>query len=225
MLMGKKDNIKIAPSILSADFWKLGQEIAEVEDAGADMLHIDVMDGHFVPNITMGPPIVNSIKKNARIPLDVHLMIENPEKYIPDFVDAGSDILTVHVETCSHLEGVVSSIKRLGIKAGVVFNPATPLIFLDHVLEQVDMVLLMSVNPGFGGQQFLLSVLPKIEKLREKMDNAGLNTDIQVDGGINQSNCRSVVEAGANVLVAGSSVFHSANYKETIAELRSKKLN
>ncbi len=223
MLMGKKDNIKIAPSILSADFWKLGQEIAEVEDAGADMLHIDVMDGHFVPNITMGPPIVNSIKKKARIPLDVHLMIENPEKYIPDFVDAGSDILTVHVETCSHLEGVVSSIKRLGVKAGVVLNPATPLIFLDHVLEQLDMVLLMSVNPGFGGQQFLLSVLPKIEKLREKMYNAGLNTDIQVDGGINPSNCRSVVEAGANVLVAGSSVFHSANYKETIAELRSKK--
>ncbi len=223
MLMGKMDNIKIAPSILSADFWKLGQEIAEVEDAGADMLHIDVMDGHFVPNITMGPPIVNSIKKKVRIPLDVHLMIENPEKYISDFVDAGSDILTVHVETCSHLEGVVSSIKRLGVKGGVVLNPATPLIFLDHVLEQVDMVLLMSVNPGFGGQQFLLSVLPKIEKLREKMDNAGLNTDIQVDGGINPSNCRSVVEAGANVLVAGSSVFHSTNYKETIAELRSKK--
>lgn len=223
MLMGKMDNIKIAPSILSADFWKLGQEIAEVEDAGADMLHIDVMDGHFVPNITMGPPIVNSIKKKARIPLDVHLMIENPEKYITDFVDAGSDILTVHVETCSHLEGVVSSIKRLGVKGGVVLNPATPLIFLDHILEQVDMVLLMSVNPGFGGQQFLPSVLPKIEKLREKIDNAGLNTDIQVDGGINPSNCRSVVEAGANVLVAGSSVFHSANYKETIAELRSKK--
>ncbi len=223
MLMGKMDNIKIAPSILSADFWKLGQEIAEVEDAGADMLHIDVMDGHFVPNITMGPPIVNSIKKKARIPLDVHLMIENPEKYITDFVDAGSDILTVHVETCSHLEGVVSSIKRLGVKGGVVLNPATPLIFLDHILEQVDMVLLMSVNPGFGGQQFLPSVLPKIEKLREKMDNAGLNTDIQVDGGINPSNCRSVVEAGANVLVAGSSVFHSTNYKETIAELRSKK--
>ncbi len=223
MLMGKMDNIKIAPSILSADFWKLGQEIAEVEDAGADMLHIDVMDGHFVPNITMGPPIVNSIKKKARIPLDVHLMIENPEKYITDFVDAGSDILTVHVETCSHLEGVVSSIKRLGVKGGVVLNPATPLIFLDHILEQVDMVLLMSVNPGFGGQQFLPSVLPKIEKLREKMDNAGLNTDIQVDGGINPSNCGSVVEAGANVLVAGSSVFHSTNYKETIAELRSKK--
>ncbi len=223
MLMGKMDNIKIAPSILSADFWKLGQEIAEVEDAGADMLHIDVMDGHFVPNITMGPPIVNSIKKKARIPLDVHLMIENPEKYITDFVDAGSDILTVHVETCSHLEGVVSSIKRLGVKGGVVLNPATPLIFLDHILEQVDMVLLMSVNPGFGGQQFLPSVLPKIEKLREKIDNAGLNTDIQVDGGINPSNCRSVVEAGANVLVAGSSVFHSTNYKETIAELRSKK--
>ncbi len=223
MLMGKMDNIKIAPSILSADFWKLGQEIAEVEDAGADMLHIDVMDGHFVPNITMGPPIVNSIKKKVRIPLDVHLMIENPEKYISDFVDAGSDVLTVHVETCSHLEGVVSSIKRLGVRAGVVLNPATPLIFLDHILEQVDMVLLMSVNPGFGGQQFLPSVLPKIEKLREKMDNAGLNTDIQVDGGINPSNCRSVVEAGANVLVAGSSVFHSTNYKETIAELRSKK--
>lgn len=214
--------IKIAPSILSADFWKLGQEITDVEEAGADMLHIDVMDGHFVPNITMGPPIVKSVKKRARIPLDVHLMIEDPDKYLLHFAEAGSDILTVHVETCPHLDGTVSAIKRLKVKAGVVLNPATPLIFLDHVLEQVDMVLLMSVNPGFGGQKFLPSVLPKIEKLREKVEKTGLSIDIQVDGGINPSNSQMVIDAGANVLVAGSSVFQSPDYKETIAKLRGK---
>ena len=214
--------IKIAPSILSADFWKLGQEIADVEEAGADMLHIDVMDGHFVPNITMGPPIVKSVKKRARIPLDVHLMIAEPDKYIPYFAEAGSDILTVHVETCPHLDGTISAIKGLKVKAGVVLNPATPLVFLDHVLEQVDMVLLMSVNPGFGGQKFLPSVLPKIEKLREKVEKAGLSIDIQVDGGINPSNSQKVIDAGANVLVAGSSVFQSPDYRETIAKLRGK---
>lgn len=220
--MAMTREIKIAPSILSADFWKLGQEITDVEEAGADMLHIDVMDGHFVSNITMGPPIVKSVKKRARIPLDVHLMIEDPDKYLPHFAEAGSDILTVHVETCLHLDGTVSAIKGLKVKAGVVLNPATPLIFLDHVLEQVDMVLLMSVNPGFGGQKFLPSVLSKIEKLREKVEKAGLSIDIQVDGGINPSNSRMVIDAGANVLVAGSSVFQSLDYRETIAQLRGK---
>ncbi len=221
--MASTNKIKIAPSILSADFWNLGQEITAVEEAGADLLHVDVMDGHFVQNITLGPPIVKSIKKKAGIPLDVHLMIEDPDKYIPDFVEAGSDILTVHVETCPHLEGTISSIEGLGVKVGAVLNPATPLVFLEHVLEHLDMVLLMSVNPGFGGQKFLPLVLPKIEKLREKIEKAGLKIDVEVDGGINPSNSQLVIDAGANVLVAGSAVFHSSDYKETITKLRGEK--
>ena len=218
--MSHGNGIKIAPSILSADFWKLGIEITEVEQGGADLLHIDVMDGHFVSNITLGVPVIKSIKKMARVPLDVHLMIENPDLHIPSFVEAGSDIITVHVETCKHLDGTLSVIKAMGAKAGAVLNPATPLTFLDHVLEQLDMVLLMSVNPGFGGQKFLPSVLPKIEELRKRIEKEGLGIDIEVDGGITLDNSPTVVNAGANVLVAGSAVFGSTDYGEAITRLK-----
>ena len=213
---------KIAPSILSADFTKLGEEIEAVEAAGADYIHIDVMDGHFVPNITVGPMIVKAAKRVTDLPLDVHLMIENPERYIDDFVRAGSAVITVHVETVTHLHRVLGVIQDAGIKAGVALNPATPLSSIQHVLTNMDMVVLMTVNPGFGGQSFIPEVLPKIEELRRIVDQKGLNIDIEVDGGINGETIALAARAGATVFVAGNAVFSSQNYAETIALMREK---
>jgi len=211
---------KIAPSILSADFTKLGEEIKAVETAGADYIHIDVMDGHFVPNITVGPMIVKAARKVTNLPLDVHLMIENPERYIDDFVEAGSDVITVHVETATHLHRLLGVVRDAGIKAGAALNPATPLSSIQHVLHTMDMVVLMTVNPGFGGQSFIPEVLPKIEELKRIKDEKGMEIDIEVDGGINVENIAQVARAGANVFVAGNAVFGSPNYAETIALMK-----
>ena len=211
---------KIAPSILSADFTKLGEEIEKVEAAGADYIHIDVMDGHFVPNITVGPMIVKAASEVTDLPLDVHLMIENPERYIDDFVTAGSHIITVHVETVKHLHRLLGVIQDAGIKAGTALNPATPLSSIQHVLHNLDMVVLMTVNPGFGGQSFIPEVLPKIEELKRMIDQKGMEVDIEVDGGIKVNNIARVARAGANVFVAGNAVFGSQDYAETIALMR-----
>ncbi len=212
--------ILIAPSILSADFTRLGDEIKEVERAGADLIHVDVMDGHFVPNITIGPLVVKAAKTVATKPLDVHLMISDPDSYVDAFADAGADWITVHVEACTHLHRTVSRIKELGKKAGVVLNPATSLATLDYILEEVDVVMLMSVNPGFGGQSFIPSTLAKIWQLRQRIDALGLEVDIEVDGGISPTTISDVAEAGANVFVAGSAVYGSDDYKETIDALK-----
>jgi len=215
-----KRDILIAPSILSADFNRLGGEIKAVEEAGADLIHVDVMDGHFVPNITIGPLVVNAAANIATKPLDVHLMISDPDKYIDSFAKAGADWITVHVEACTHLHRTVARIKELGKKAGVVLNPATSLSTLDYVLEDVGVVMLMSVNPGFGGQKFIPSTLTKIWQLRQRIDALGLDIDIEVDGGISPSTIAEVAEAGANVFVAGSAVYGSRDYKETIDALK-----
>ncbi|MCX7695572.1 MAG: ribulose-phosphate 3-epimerase [Caloramator sp.] len=212
--------IKIAPSILSADFSKLYEEIKKVEEAGADYLHIDVMDGHFVPNITIGAPVVKAIRKNSNLIFDVHLMIENPDYYIEDFVNAGADIITVHAEACRHLNRTIQNIKGLGKKVGVALNPATPLNVLDYSLEYIDMVLIMTVNPGFGGQKFIPNMVEKIKKLKTTIHSRGLDIDIEVDGGIKLDNFREVVEAGANVLVAGSAIFESDDIKKTTSEFK-----
>ncbi|MBI5875196.1 MAG: ribulose-phosphate 3-epimerase [Deltaproteobacteria bacterium] len=211
---------KIAPSILSADFTKLAKEIKAVEDAKADYIHIDVMDGHFVPNITIGPFIVEAVRKATRLPLDVHLMIENPDKFIPDFAKAGSDIITVHAETCRHLHRTVQYIKEQGIRAGVSLNPTTPVHALDHILGDIDLVLVMTVNPGFSGQGFIDNCLPKIERLRRMIDEGNYRAELEVDGGIKISNIGAVAKAGADVFVAGSAIFGSENYKKTISAMR-----
>ena len=208
--------IKIAPSILNADFWKLGEEIRKVEEAGADLLHIDVMDGRFVPNISMGIPLVRSLKGKTSLPLDVHLMIIEPEKFVSAFIDAGADILTFHVEATPHANRVIQMIKSKGIKAGIVLNPTTPLSSLEYILEDVDMVLLMSVNPGFGGQKFLPFVLKKIADLREMIEKRGLKVEIEVDGGIGPTNIKPIVKAGASIIVAGSSIFGAADPGERL---------
>ncbi len=210
----------IAPSILSADFARLGEEIAAVEAAGADLIHVDVMDGHFVPNLTIGAPVVKSIRKITKLPLDVHLMIEDPERTIDDFAAAGADILTVHAEACVHLHGVLQQIRAAGMKPSVSLNPHTPLSILDHVLEEVEMVLLMSVNPGFGGQSFIPQVLGKVETLAKTLESRGLRVDIEVDGGVKVPNFASVANAGATVLVAGSAIFGAESYDEVIAAMR-----
>jgi ribulose-phosphate 3-epimerase len=207
--------IKLAPSILSADFSRLGEQVVEATRAGADYIHIDVMDGHFVPNITAGPVMVAAIRPHTNLPLDVHLMIEAPEKYIQQFAQAGANIITVHVEVCPHLHRVVESIKELGVKSGVALNPSTPLTSVDEVLAALDLVLLMSVNPGFGGQQFIESTVGKIARLRRKLDELGLSAELEVDGGINAEIAPRVAEAGARVLVAGAAVF---NKKENVAQ-------
>lgn len=212
--------IKIAPSILSADFARLGDEIRAIEAGGADYVHIDVMDGHFVPNITIGPLVVDAVRKVTDMPLDVHLMIENPDQYIPDFAKAGADIITVHYEAVPHLHRTVQLIHSLGKKAGVSLNPATPVSSLEVILDELDLVLLMSVNPGFGGQAFIPSCLPKIEALRKEIDRRGLNIELEVDGGVKPSNIASIAGAGADVFVAGSAVFGTPDYQATIAELR-----
>ena len=201
------DRILVAPSILSADFARLGEEVAAVEKAGADWLHVDVMDGRFVPNITLGPPIVKAIRKVTKLPLDVHLMIVEPERYLADFAKAGADVLTVHVETCPHLHRTIQQIRELGVKAGVTLNPATPLSSLEEILPDVDQVLVMSVNPGFGGQSFIPSSTAKVRRLRGMLDACGSKAELEIDGGIKPENAREVVEAGATVLVAGPAVF------------------
>ncbi|MCR8641706.1 ribulose-phosphate 3-epimerase [Paenibacillus sp. N1-5-1-14] len=216
--------ITIAPSILSANFGKLGQEVQEVDQQGADWLHVDVMDGHFVPNMTFGALAVDAIRPLTKLPLDVHLMIEQPDRYIADFVKAGADIITVHAEACTHLHRTVNHIKELGVKAGVALNPATPLHVLEYVLdENLDLVLIMTVNPGFGGQKFIHATLPKIRALRSKLNELGLShIDIEVDGGVNADTAPLVVQAGANVLVAGNAVFGQSDRAEAIRLIREK---
>ena len=199
--------IKLAPSILSADFARLGEQVAEVARAGADYIHVDVMDGHFVPNITIGASVVASIRPLTSLPLDVHLMVEHPERFISEFVHAGADIITVHVEACPHLHGAIELIKKLGARAGVSLNPPTPLSAVDEFIHHVDLVLIMSVNPGFGGQSFIPETLPRIAKMRKILDDRGLSAELEVDGGINADNAPDIVKAGANVLVAGNSIF------------------
>ncbi|MCD8510850.1 MAG: ribulose-phosphate 3-epimerase [Bacillus sp. (in: Bacteria)] len=212
--------IKIAPSILSADFSKLGEEIMDVEQGGADYIHVDVMDGHFVPNITIGSLVVNAIRPITKLPLDVHLMIENPDHFIPQFAKAGADIISVHAEATRHLHRTIHLIKELGVKPGVVINPATPVSAIENIIEDVDLVLLMTVNPGFGGQAFIPSVLPKIAQVKEMVTKLDKSIDIEVDGGVNADTARQCIEAGANVLVAGSAVYKSRNRKQAIDSIR-----
>jgi len=210
----------MAPSILSADFSRLGEEIRAVEQAGADIIHVDVMDGHFVPNITIGPPVVASIRKITDLPLDVHLMIADADSYVEDFARAGADWITVHVEACPHLNRTISRIKELGKKAGAVLNPATPLVSLDEILADVDLVMLMSVNPGFGGQSFIRSSISKIQKLRKMIAERGLEVGIEVDGGVSPATIADVAGAGGNIFVAGSAVFGQQDYAEVIREMK-----
>jgi ribulose-phosphate 3-epimerase len=213
---------KIAPSILSADFTRLAEEIKAVEKAGADYIHIDVMDGHFVPNITIGPMIVEAAGRATKLPLDVHLMIANPDQYVEEFRKAGADIITVHAEAVDHLHRSIQLIRNSGAMTGVSLNPATPLDALEYVLDDLDMVLLMTVNPGFGGQEFIKEVLPKIKRLKEMIKTRDLATEIEVDGGINADTIGMVSSAGADIFVAGSAVFKSRDYAETIRILREK---
>ncbi|MBA4538099.1 ribulose-phosphate 3-epimerase [Bacillus aquiflavi] len=212
--------VKIAPSILSANFAALGEEIKSVEAGGADYIHVDVMDGHFVPNITIGPLIVEAIRPITKLPLDVHLMIENPDQYIEAFAKAGADYITVHVEACPHLHRTIHFIKSFGVKAGVVLNPATPVESIQHMIEDVDLVLLMSVNPGFGGQKFIKSVLPKISKVNDMVKSKELNVEIEVDGGVNKETAKLCIAAGANVLVAGSAIYNEQDRAKAISVLR-----
>ncbi|MFR9069627.1 MAG: ribulose-phosphate 3-epimerase [Paraclostridium sp.] len=212
--------IKIAPSILSADFARLLEDVKKVENAGCEYLHIDVMDGHFVPNITLGPNVVKSLRKDVKMVFDAHLMIENPDNYIKDFVDAGCDIIVVHEEACTHLHRTIQNIKAHNVKAGVALNPATPIENIKYVLKDLDMVLIMTVNPGFGGQSFIDGMVDKIKEVKSLIDEQGLNVDIQVDGGIKPSNVDKVVKAGANVIVAGSAIFNSDDIETTVKEFR-----
>ncbi|HHT62786.1 MAG: ribulose-phosphate 3-epimerase [Bacillota bacterium] len=214
--------IKLAPSLLAADFSCLREQVKTVEEAGADYLHLDVMDGHFVPNITFGPGLVKNLRPHTNLFFDVHLMIDHPDQYAEEFVVAGADLLCVHQETCPHLHRTIQNIKELGVKAAVSLNPATPLSTIEEILPELDMVLLMSVNPGFGGQDFISSVLKKIKRLRQMIREQELDIDIQVDGGICLDNISDVVQAGANVLVAGSAVFGASDIKKAAADLKEK---
>lgn len=213
---------KIAPSILSADFTRLGEEVKRVEQAGADYIHIDVMDGHFVPNITIGPMIVGAVRQVTELPLDVHLMISNPDFFVEEFVMAGADMITVHAEAVNHLHRSIQHITKAGARPAVSLNPASPLQMIEYVLDDLGMVLLMTVNPGFGGQAFIPGVIPKIESLKEMIDKRGLDIELQVDGGIGPQTIGPVSSAGANVFVAGSAIFHSDNYAETIRLMRER---
>jgi ribulose-phosphate 3-epimerase len=211
---------RIAPSILSSDFSNLGAEIRAVEAAGVDLIHVDVMDGHFVPNITIGPLIVEAVRPVTSLPLDVHLMIENPEYFVPVFSQVGADIITVHVETGYHLFRTIDLIKQHGKKAGISLNPATPLDTVKHLIRVIDLLLIMTVNPGFGGQAFITSMDEKIREAKKMIDASGREIDLEVDGGIKAGNARTVVEAGANILVMGSEIFESPDYAEKIREIR-----
>ncbi|MDF2510841.1 MAG: Ribulose-phosphate 3-epimerase [Herbinix sp.] len=220
--------IKLAPSILAADFTILGEQIGYLEKAGAEYLHIDVMDGMFVPSISFGMPVIASIRKTSNLVFDVHLMVEEPIRFLEAFQEAGADLITVHSEACKHLHRTVSRIKELGLKAGVSLNPATPVSVLEYVLEELDMVLIMTVNPGFGGQSFIEATLPKIEILKSMIQNTGKDIDIQVDGGISVQNVERVINAGANVIVAGTSIFRGdimsnvAEFKQKFEDIKSK---
>jgi len=211
---------KISPSILSADFSRLGGEVQAVEKAGADYIHVDVMDGHFVPNITIGGVVVESLRKMTSLPLDVHLMIQNPDEFLTAFVEAGAGILTVHVEACPHLHRTLTEIKKRGVRAGVSLNPATPLCLIEPALEYADLVLVMTVNPGFGGQEFIPAMLPKIKQLRSLIDRKGWNLELEVDGGIKVDNIGAVAKAGADVFVSGSGIFKTSDYGKTITAMR-----
>lgn len=212
--------IKIAPSILSANFAKLGEEVKEVEAAGAKLIHIDVMDGHFVPNITMGPIVVEALRPITTLPLDVHLMIENPDNYIEQFAKAGADYITVHVEACRHLHRTIQLIRSFGVKPGVVLNPHTPIETIQHVLEDIDLVLFMTVNPGFGGQKFISSVVPKIEALSSIIQERGLSIEIEIDGGINEETIVPCAKAGATIFVAGSAIYNKENRAEALQKIK-----
>jgi ribulose-phosphate 3-epimerase len=213
--------IKVAPSILAADFARLAEEVKIVEAGGADLIHVDVMDGHFVPNLTIGPIVVEALRKRTSLPLDVHLMIENPDAYIPDFIKSGADSITVHVEACTHLHRTVHLIKEKGAKVGVALNPATPLTSLQEIVQEIDLALLMSVNPGFGGQKFIPSVLSKIQRFRRILQDMNiLRLEVEVDGGIKIDNAAQVALAGADILVAGSAVFGSSDPAGVIRKIK-----
>ena len=212
--------VSIAPSILSADFLRLEQEIKAVADAGADMFHVDVMDGHFVPNITIGPMIVQAARKATALPLDVHLMISNPAAFVDSFADAGADIITVHTEADNHLFRTIDAIKSRGKKAGVSLNPSTPLAAVEHLIRTIDLLLIMTVNPGFGGQSYIAAMDEKIRAARAMIVKSGRQVDLEVDGGVKASNARHVVELGANILVMGTEIFHAQNYQEKMREVR-----
>ncbi|MCZ6873524.1 MAG: ribulose-phosphate 3-epimerase [bacterium] len=212
--------VQIAPSILAADFAHLADEISRVEAAGADLLHVDVMDGHFVPNLTIGPPVIKAIAAVTKLPLDIHLMVEEPDALLPAFIDAGSSYLSVHVEACRHLHRTIQLIKSAGVQAGVVLNPATSLQSLDEILPELDFVLLMSVNPGFGGQHFITSTLNKIQRLKQQLSKRQLDVAIEVDGGVKLSNAAQICQAGADILVAGTAIFGQENYADVIRNLR-----
>lgn len=218
MMAGR--TVRIAPSILAADFARLAEEVARVEQGGADWLHIDVMDGHFVPNLTIGPPIVEALRKVTTLPLDVHLMMTNPDAFIAEFAEAGADHLTVHVEACPHLHRTVQSIQERGVKAGVTLNPATPAVMLSEIVRDADLILIMSVSPGFGGQKFIPSSLRKIAEVRAMIDRTNSRALLEVDGGVKPDNAEDILAAGAEVLVAGSAVFSSHDYAAAIAALR-----
>lgn len=214
--------VKLAPSILSADFSALLDSVKAVEDAGVDYLHVDIMDGHFVPNISFGPMVMKALKGKTKLPMDVHLMIENPDQYLEEFVSAGADILTVHAEACTHLHRSIQRIKQLGVKAGVSLNPATSLSTIEEILPDVDLVLIMTVNPGFGGQAFIESQVDKVRRLSEMIKSRGLSTQIEIDGGVTLNNAALLKEAGAHILVAGSAIYGASDIKARVAEFRER---